>query len=483
MEKMNSQDLIQEESPQLAQSEGNKEVSESSEMLNHANSDGMDVDYEDVQFHSLMPVFNAIDEGCDHVQLTTLLIEAAKDPQSKMKVMLKVFEILIRLGIDVNSQTNDQSETPLEVGVSQGSVLWTKFFLRNGARLANSKPLIKLLNSGSRDSQEILLLLLRYGQDIGFCNANNENLLHVVSKLNYDQSYAVGIAEILLNAGLPLEEPDGTGFSPLHYAVDNENLELTSFFIERGANVNKKVEDDFEIFPLFMATTRKNKKLVELLLANGADVHAETSNKWTVLHQASVPGFERIIFLYLQKGLIVSKENDSGETPFYYWMDYESDLYFNNEDKHWPFTFFFVKKIANQKFDSSILQCDEELIQASPSLKKHYENCLMELSEMSNMVFHAPYSYYSILKMFSNLKKLSKLTKNEEFMKNFEANLSPFPNFKDELQSIVNKAVKVKNEALDIERRLKSAFGTLFPDVILRKLVDNLCIEDLPLNN
>lgn len=44
---------------------------------------------------------------------------------------------------------------------------------------------------------------------------------------------------------MPVDELENDGSSPLYHAVDNHNVPLTSYFIEKGADSNEKSKDIF----------------------------------------------------------------------------------------------------------------------------------------------------------------------------------------------------------------------------------------------
>lgn len=89
------------------------------------------------------------------------------------------------------------------------------------------------------------------------------------------------------------------------------------------------------------------------------------------------------------------------------------------------------------------------------------------------------YSYYSVMKLSNNIECLAKLPENEEFVENFEANLS-FSCFKEDLRGILNKYSRIRDEMQLVDARLKSAFGDFLPSVVLRKLAKSFTAQDLP---
>lgn len=50
------------------------------------------------------------------------------------------------------------------------------------------------------------------------------------------------------------------------------------------------------------------------------------------------------------------------------------------------------------------------------------------------------------------------------------------------MEIILKEAFQVKNELETVQSRLKSMFGNFIPDIVMRKLAENLTSEDLPLS-
>jgi ankyrin repeat protein len=67
----------------------------------------------------------------------------------------------------------------------------------------------------------------------------------------------------------------GTAFAdPIHDAAKNGNLAGVQAELDKGVNVIEK-EDNYGRTPLHHASTNGHKKIVELLIAKGADVNAK----------------------------------------------------------------------------------------------------------------------------------------------------------------------------------------------------------------
>lgn len=327
--------------------------------------------------------------------------------------------------------------------------------------------------------KKMLLKLIEQGLNINYHNSKGENLLHLFIHYHVqaDDSDAVEITQILLDAGISLNDVTDNykEYSPLFLAIKSNNIQLVSFFLQKGADINKA--RSIKISPLHQAVKRQNMDIVELLVSNGADIHAQNEWNETPLFHACDGRNEKIISFLLQKGADISLEDIfEGDTPFARMLPCYGDNLF-------PACCVMIQQIAKLKsFDDSFVnKLDMEIIQKDSRLLEYFEKCENELDQMARTKFYPPYSYYCILKMHKNIKKLANLTKNKEFEKNFIENLNGFPHYKNDLVIIFNEAVAVKEENLIVRSRLESIFCDLFPDIVIRELALKLTVKDLPI--
>jgi cytohesin len=104
---------------------------------------------------------------------------------------------------------------------------------------------------------------------------------------------------------------DFDGRTPLHYAAQLGHKEIVELLIANDADVNAK--NKYGETPLLSAAT---KGIAELLIAKGADVNAKDEvYGWTPLHVAAINGHKEVAELLIAKGAEVNAKNDSGTTP------------------------------------------------------------------------------------------------------------------------------------------------------------------------
>ena len=138
--------------------------------------------------------------------------------------------------------------------------------------------------------------------DSAFIDAAVENNLEAVKQL--------------LAAGADVDAKVGgfiRGWTPLHFAARDGYKEIVELLIAEGANVN--ANNQYGYTPLHLATT---KEVAALLISNGADVNAKIDEGWTSLHSAVANGHKEVVEVLIAKGADVNAKDDDGDTPLLY---------------------------------------------------------------------------------------------------------------------------------------------------------------------
>jgi len=103
------------------------------------------------------------------------------------------------------------------------------------------------------------------------------------------------------------------GATPLIVAAGNGHKKIVDLLIIEGANVN--AANDHGDTALHRAAYNGNKTIFEKLITEGADVIATSVHGWTALHHAAIGGNKEIVELLIAKGSNVNAKNDDGKTP------------------------------------------------------------------------------------------------------------------------------------------------------------------------
>ncbi len=137
--------------------------------------------------------------------------------------------------------------------------------------------------------------------------------LKVEDYFNAVSKNQIAKVEKLLKEGLKVDEPRSLGITPLVDAARLGNIEMVSFLISHGANVNWSVDSTS---PLLMAIEYKNQAIVELLLNKHADPNIVGSQGNTALHLAVSSNVSGIVASLLKFGAQLEIRNNTGRTPF-----------------------------------------------------------------------------------------------------------------------------------------------------------------------
>lgn len=351
------------------------------------------------------------------------------------------------------------------------------------------------LFSTSCSARNMLKLLIKHGLDVKIKNDKDQNLLHALSNSYQFGGYydASKTAEIIFNAGVPIDEVDNDGCAPLFYAAGEINdLDLVKFFIDKGADVNRR--DKYGRFPLKSAVTKDHDgTITDLLISSGADVNAkEGSTARTALHWACIVGSKSDIDVLLKHGADICAKEKHGFTPYVCLSHYREEYDGCKLSMIKEFAKIFLKSATKLEdlllyeqslSENSFLNIsfkDMALVLKTPKTSKIFNKALLEIIRMKKMIFYSPYSYYSVLSISKNIKKLSKLTRNKEFVAKFKANLDSFPIFKEDLIKNFNAAIKDKKDSALVISRLNSVFKRFLPDVVIRMVAESLTVRDLP---
>lgn len=102
--------------------------------------------------------------------------------------------------------------------------------------------------------------------DLTQLDEEGANMLHVAVARN-----APDLAEALIQKGVPINQADANGQTPLHFAAEIYDLKSAASMLSHGGNPN--VQDKYGNSPLWKATfnARGNYEMVKLLMAHDAD--------------------------------------------------------------------------------------------------------------------------------------------------------------------------------------------------------------------
>ncbi len=107
---------------------------------------------------------------------------------------------------------------------------------------------------------------------------------------------------------------DSDGGTLLHFvAVVSGNKDIVQLLLANKADIEAKMKGG--VTPLHVAAGNGRKEMTQLLLASGAKVSARDDEGWMPLHYAAQSGQRDVAELLLARGADVNAGNDNGTTP------------------------------------------------------------------------------------------------------------------------------------------------------------------------
>lgn len=322
----------------------------------------------------------------------------------------------------------------------------------------------------------VKLLVKHDALDIHVKDSAGKNLLSIfIQHLKKGDHKAVEFTEFLIDCGVSVHEEDENGWSPINYSIQQHKLSIFSILLNKATDLLRN--NNSKLYNLLLnAIFFGQKDMVDLLLSKGADLDAKDEKGRSLLQIACENNSEQVIGYLIQKGADVTAVDANGRTAFSMlqpaWMYHEQSVYQ------------MVKEFSKLAFENVLISdSDMSKIVGHEWTLELFETCLTELEEMKATIFYRTYSVYSVLKMSKNIKKLAKLMKNSEFLKKLRENFEKFFNYKSDLRKILEEAVKARKESQLVKSRLAYVFNGHFPDIVIRKVADDLNLEDLPPNS
>lgn len=195
----------------------------------------------------------------------------------------KAVEILIAKGADVNRKDLRYEKSPLYHAVQNCDVDIVNYLIQHGAVVRKNPELLHI--AAEKLCQEVIQILLENHCDIDATNHHGYTALHIVLFKFLPESYPkfshkklCMVVEMLLNAGADINAKtiDGKGNTPLHIAAESGSLKIIQLLLANKANVN--LGNKIGVKPVHIATRECHIDVLSLLLENGAQVNTENED-------------------------------------------------------------------------------------------------------------------------------------------------------------------------------------------------------------
>jgi ankyrin repeat protein/beta-lactamase regulating signal transducer with metallopeptidase domain len=214
----------------------------------------------------------------------------------------KTVKALISAGLDVNKGPGNEKDEypPLCYAIWQGHAGIVKDLLDAGADIntKDGKGYTPLYWAAFSSEKEVFDLILSRG--------DWPDTIHLAAyKGDLDR------VRTRIEDGTDVDVKDAFDCTLLHWAVLADSPDVAAFLIGKGADVNAKHGRGYT--PLMSARLLP---VVELLVANGADIHARLGGQGpTKLHMACTAGDKDLVEFVLRQGADVNLKLRDGRTP------------------------------------------------------------------------------------------------------------------------------------------------------------------------
>ncbi len=228
---------------------------------------------------------------------------------------------------------NEDGETPLHLAAHQGAADLVQVLLDMGADV---NALIESKNSSATNhGRTPLLLAARYKKDKKTfkvlleknANPNLQDRDPGFSALHYICDYHVvgqqqtpiketdlkELAELLIqhHANINQLTLNAKKQTPLHLAIENNHLSLTTLLVEHHADLH--IENAHRLMPLGQAAREGKVDLVDFLIKKGADIYKSRA----LFHAASCIHSSAVMEYLFDKGVDVNMPDKEGYTPIF----------------------------------------------------------------------------------------------------------------------------------------------------------------------
>ncbi|KAF7706221.1 hypothetical protein HF521_019475 [Silurus meridionalis] len=160
-------------------------------------------------------------------------------------------------------------------------------------RVRQSDSNTSFLRAARAGNIDKVLEYLKGGVDIGTCNQNGLNALHLAAKEGH-----MDLVQELLDRGAAVDAATKKGNTALHIASLAGQGDVVKILVKRGADINSQSQNGFT--PLYMAAQENHLDVVRYLLENGGNQSTATEDGFTPLAIALQQGHNQIVSVLLE---------------------------------------------------------------------------------------------------------------------------------------------------------------------------------------
>ncbi len=281
---------------------------------------------------SLLITWNADLEGEDNKGKTPVHYAAENNS-------IETLRLIMSKNTNVNSK-DDNGETPLHYAARNKSRDTAHFLISGGAavNIADRIGRTPLHAAAGNNATDTVLLLISAGADVNITDnkgwtpldwASGNNSWEIVSLLGSNDGHKgneLGSGKKKQNKrvtdSVDVTLRDGHGRTPLHKAVEINDIKMVEMLIANGADVDAKDNDDET--PIHFAAWENAGDIAGILISGGVDVNVKNKNGMTPLHYAAWTNAKDTAEILISRNADVNAKDNTGKTPLHLALEYNS---------------------------------------------------------------------------------------------------------------------------------------------------------------
>ena len=231
---------------------------------------------------------------------------------------LGVVNALIKAGADIEVR-DKEGRTPLLFAFDEGEIKIAQMLIENGADVnaESDSGWSVLMEASLRDQPELVEMLISEGANVNALSYHNHSALNGAVRREKLEN-----ARILIASGADVNWKYD-GYTPLCEAARRNNYLLIKLLLENNADPEIGETSRGEK-PLFMGSSEKDPRIVDLLIQHGASVDAPRYDGRTALFEAIESGSIANAKILIENGADVNWNNYDDLTPLMYAIERES---------------------------------------------------------------------------------------------------------------------------------------------------------------
>ncbi|KAG2138576.1 ankyrin repeat-containing domain protein [Suillus bovinus] len=227
------------------------------------------------------------------------------------EVYLEASRVLVDAGCEFDTR-DQEGWKPLDIAIMKSFHVVADYLLQKGA-VASADVICRHLEKESFDF-DLMSTLLRHGMDVNV-QSSGSNPLHILFGYEEWTDDWLELADLLIEAGCPIDVEDYEGYTPLHLAIRHGSSNLLMHLIASGARIPlDAIHDHLEDYWV-------DRSVIYTLIQHGADVNAVRNGAYVlhalVAHENWRDDWLRTAQLLIEAGCSIDAEDVEGCTPLH----------------------------------------------------------------------------------------------------------------------------------------------------------------------